>query len=146
MTTEIEYHLNLDGYGYAFRGNGRILFVSEDVDLINHADAQIESIYDALWEDEEGNWEEDPEPVFEHNGIQIQNFDPIEEQIEAGEITINDVITVIEGIGVNVVFCESNKDGTKKIVRDVKDKNEIREILENKSLNLKFHMREYSYE
>ena len=146
--SDIKFDLNSEGYGYSFNGNGRVLIVSDeqDEDLLYEAKDAIEQIYDDLWEDEDGDWEEDPEPVFEHNGIQIQQFDPIEEQIEDGEITINDVIAVVEGIGVHVVFCESNKDGTKKIVRDVEDKNQIREILENKSLNLKFLQCEFSYE
>ena len=143
--SDIKFELDSDGYGYAFNGNGRVLIVSDeqDEDLLYKAKDSIEQIYDDLWEDEDGDWEEDPCPVYEFNGISIHD---IQDQMEDEEITMNDLINVIEGIGVNVVFCESNKDGTKKIVRDVEDKNEIREILENKSLNLKFLQCEFSYE
>ena len=85
--SDIKFELDSDGYGYAFNGNGRVLIVSDeqDEDLLYKAKDSIEQIYDDLWEDEDGDWEEDPCPVYEFNGISIHD---IQDQMEDEEITM----------------------------------------------------------
>jgi hypothetical protein len=142
--SDISFKLNSDGYGYAFHGDGRVMIAGECGNLISETKDAIDQIYDKLWEDEEdGNWEEDPDPVIEHNGISL-TYD-LEHELQENEISIDDVMSVIDEWRIHFVFCESI-EGKKPSVRDIETKEEIREILEKYKNNLYFQMCEYSFD